>query len=252
MAHTRKYNAAVWRSLATLLVLLTALTDATDRQARTFAFPPGKALDLELTIGTVRIEGWERDQAEVIVERHAPNAARFDRLPLVIDDTSSRLTVRVTQPDTANDKDLHADVAIRVPRTALIERAQIVEGKLSIANFAGSITGDVRRGPIDGKDITGAIRLSSEIGSVTVSGARLAEGGVLRLRTFNGDVRVTLSERPMNARIMALALNGTVKSEIPLTMRDRWGPRWAETTLGTGSAVMSLDVVTGGIEIKAP
>ena len=226
--------------------------DATDRQVRTVAFPPGKALDLELTIGTARIEGWERDQAEVAVERHAPNASRLDRLPLVIDDTSSRLIVRAVQPDKANDTDLRADVSIRLPRAALVERAQIVEGRLSIANFSGSITAAVRRGPIDGKDLAGTIRLSSEIGSVTLSNARLVDGGVLRLRTFNGDVRVTLSERPASARIMALALNGNVKSDIPLTRRDQWGPRWAETTIGSGSAVMSLDVVTGTIEIKAP
>jgi hypothetical protein len=51
---------------------------------------------------------------------------------------------------------------------------------------------------------------------------------------------------------MALALNGHIKSDIPLKTRDTWGPRWSETTLGKGEPVISLDVVTGAIEIKAP
>ena len=51
---------------------------------------------------------------------------------------------------------------------------------------------------------------------------------------------------------MALALNGTIRSEIPLTMKDTWGPRWGEVTLGRGEPVISLDVVNGGIEIRAP
>jgi hypothetical protein len=74
----------------------------------------------------------------------------------------------------------------------------------------------------------------------------------LRLRAFNGDVRLTLAERPADARIMALALNGHVKSEIPLKHRDTWGPRWGEATLGKGEPVISLDVVTGTVEIKSP
>ena len=74
----------------------------------------------------------------------------------------------------------------------------------------------------------------------------------MRLRSFNGDVRLSLAARPANARILALALNGHVTSDIPLTRRETWGPRWAEATLGKGEPVISLDVVTGLIEIKSP
>jgi hypothetical protein len=72
------------------------------------------------------------------------------------------------------------------------------------------------------------------------------------LRAFNGDVRLTLAERPADARIMALALNGSITSQIPLVMKDTWGPRWGETTLGKGEPVISLDVITGTIEIRSP
>ena len=50
---------------------------------------------------------------------------------------------------------------------------------------------------------------------------------------------------------MALALNGTIRSDIPLTTKDTWGPRWSEATLGKGEPVISLDVVNGQIEIKS-
>jgi hypothetical protein len=90
------------------------------------------------------------------------------------------------------------------------------------------------------------------IGSITLTGARLSPNGLLRLRSFNGDVRLSLAERPADARIMALALNGQVRSEIPLRVRDTWGPRWSEATLGKGEPVISLDVVTGMVEIKSP
>ena len=98
-----------------------------------------------------------------------------------------------------------------------------MEGRIAISRFAGTLTADIRRGPIDGRDVSGALRLESGIGSVILTGARLSAGGLLRLRAFNGDVRLTLAERPADARIMALALNGTIESEIPLTMKEAGG-----------------------------
>ena len=94
--------------------------------------------------------------------------------------------------------------------------------------------------------------LGRAITPVTLANARLQPDGLLRLRSFNGDVTLALAERPADARIMALALNGHIKSDIPLTLRDDWGPRWGEATLGKGEPVISLDVVTGQVEIKLP
>ncbi len=237
----------------TLLVSLAAIAAAaTDRQAQTVPLPDGRTLAIEVTIGTVRIEGWDKAEAEIVIERHVPSTEALARLPIVIDETPSRVRVRVIQAAGATDPALRADVLIRLPRSAVVERVQVLEGKVSIIGFRGTLSGDVRRGPIEGADVSGTLRLETGIGSVVLSGARLSPNGLLRLRAFNGDVKLTLAERPADARIMALALNGHIRSEIPLTMRDTWGPRWGEATLGKGEPVISLDVVTGTVDIRSP
>jgi hypothetical protein len=73
---------------------------------------------------------------------------------------------------------------------------------------------------------------------------------MLRVRVFNGPLRVRFARAPQNARILAVTLNGQIKSDIPLTMKDQFGPRFGETTLGSGEPVMSLDVVKGDIAIS--
>lgn len=239
----------MWIVLAAALVVT---ADVTDRQTRTIPLPPGKTLSIEVTIGTVKIDGWDRPDVEIVVERRAPALAQFTRLPLAIEDSPARVSIRALQTDNTTDPALRADVTVRVPRTAVIERVQVLEGRIAVEGFSGTLTADIRRGPIDGKAVSGTLRLESGIGSVTITDARLSANGLLRLRAFNGDVRLSLAERPADARIMALALNGHVKSEIPLTRRDTWGPRWAEVTLGKGEPVISLDVVTGTVEIKSP
>lgn len=240
----------MWLSLLVALAMLAATV--TDRQLHTFTLPEGRALSVDMTIGTVSIEGWDRSDVEVAIERHVPSTEALARLPIVIDETTSRVQVQVIQAARATDPELRADLRIRLPRQALVDRVQVLEGKVTLAGFHGSVSVDLRRGPIEGRDVSGTIRLETGIGSVTLTGARLSPGGLLRLRAFNGDVRLTLAERPSDARILALVLNGHIRSEIPLAIRDTWGPRWGEATLGTGEPVISIDVVTGSVVIRSP
>ena len=226
--------------------------DVSDRQSRIIPLPAGKPLSIEVTVGSVRIEGADRGDAEVTIERHAPAASGLARLPIVVDDTPTRAGVRVTQLDGGTEAALRADVIVRVPRAAALDRVQVFEGRISVSRFAGTLNADIRRGPIDGNDLSGTLRLESGIGSVVLTATRLSADGLLRLRAFNGDVRLTLAARPPDARIMALALNGAIKSDIPLTLRQTWGPRWGEATIGKGEPVISLDVVTGTVEIRSP
>lgn len=240
----------MWLTL--LIPLVTIAAAATDHQSRTVALPAGRALAIDITVGSVRLEGWDRPDAEIEIERRAPSTGDLARLPIAIDETPSRVQVRAVQAAASTNPALRADIIVRVPRDAVIERVQVVEGTLTVNAFRGTLSADVRRGAIDGAEVSGSLRLETGIGSITLANARLSPNGVLRLRAFNGDVRLTLAERPVDARILALALNGRIRSDIPLTMKDTWGPRWGQATLGTGEPVISLDVVTGTIEIKSP
>jgi DUF4097 and DUF4098 domain-containing protein YvlB len=235
-----------------MVLAASLLFPAADQQTRVVPLPAGKTLAIEITVGNIRIEGGDRSDVEIAIEREAPSTAQLASLPITFDDTTSRLSVRVVQANGATDPAYRSDITVRVPRAAVIDRVQVLEGRISVSRFSGTLTADIRRGPIDGKDLSGTLRLESGIGSVVVTGARLSPGGLLRLRAFNGDVRLALAERPADARILAVALNGSITSQIPLTIKDTWGPRFGEATLGKGEPVISLDVISGTIEIKSP
>lgn len=239
--------------IGTLVLLNPAVALAdTDRQTRTLPLPPSRSISLEITIGEVRIEGSSRTDAMIEIVRHAPDAEGLTRVPVAIDETESEIRIRGVQADGATDPALRTDITLRVPHDAVLRSVRILEGRLTLAELSGAVTADLRRGSIMASGVRGVIRLETGIGNVIAEQARLSDGGLLRLRAFNGDVRLTLAELPANARIMALALNGSISSEIPLQTKDTWGPRWGEATLGNGEPVISIDVITGKIEIKAP
>ena len=227
-----------------------ALAD-TDRQTRTLPLPPGRGISLEITIGRVSIEGSNRSDAQIDIVRHAPTAEGLTRIPVEVVEEAEDVRIRGVQADGGTDPAYRTDVTLRVPGSALIRSVRILEGQLTLSALHGSVTADIRRGPIEATGLQGTVRLEAGIGNVIVSRARLSPEGLLRLRAFNGDVRLTFAEKPADARIMALALNGTISSDIPLTMKDTWGPRWGEATLGKGEPVVSIDVITGRIEIHS-
>jgi DUF4097 and DUF4098 domain-containing protein YvlB len=169
-----------------------------------------------------------------------------------IQETATVVRVVGVQVNGGTDPSLKTDVTVRVPRDAVLETLRVMEGRITLADLTGRVNADLRRGSIEAANVQGSVRLETGIGDVVASQMRLSPTGLLRLRAFNGDVRLSLAERPKDARVMALALNGTVRSQIPLTMKEAWGPRWGEATLGTGEPVISLDVVTGVIDIKSP
>jgi hypothetical protein len=240
------------RAAGAALLLASVTAEATDRRTQVVALPPDRAIVVDLTIGTLRVQGEPRRDAEIDIARHARDAAALARIPVVVDETPKEVRIRARQADGGTDPSLRTDVTLRVPHAARLAMLQVMEGRIALSALSGVVTADLRRGPIDATDLRGTVRLETGIGDVTATRMRLSPDGLLRLRAFNGNVRLSLAERPPDARVMALALNGSIRSTIPLTMRDTWGPHWGEATLGNGEPVISIDVVTGEIEIAAP
>lgn len=225
---------------------------ATDTQSRIVPLPPERSLTLEITVGDVRIVGEPRHDALIEIVRTAPRREALARVPVSIDESATEVRITAVQLEGGTDPALRTDVTLRVPHAAKLSSIRLLEGRLTLAALTGLVTADVRRGTITAADAEGTLRLETGIGDILAERLRLSPGGLLRLRAFNGDVRLTLAERPADARVMALALNGTISSTIPLTMKDTWGPRWGEATLGKGEPVIAIDVITGAIHISAP
>jgi hypothetical protein len=241
------------RAILAAALSLAATADVTDRRSYTVALPPNRVLSVELTVGHLRVTGENRTDAVIEVVRSAPSHEALANIPVAVDDhTPAEVRVSGVQRDGSTNAALKTDVALRVPSHATLKSLRVMEGRITLASLTGEVTADLRRGPIDATRVGGVLRLETGIGDITARDVRLAADGLLRLRAFNGNVRLQLAERPQHARVMALALNGTIESEIPLTMRNTWGPRWGEATLGKGEPVISIDVVTGVARIEVP
>jgi len=245
----------MWRTWLLGLALLVGgaarvrAADVVDRVTKTVPLPAGRSIRIDATVGDVTIIGSTRSDVSVEVVRHAPSRDALTRIPLVIEDAGDALRISAVQPADERDAALNSSIVVRAPADAVFASIRLFEGRLRISGLTRSCDADLRRGPIEAIGVSGRIRLESGIGSIDVKDAALTTGGMLRLRVFNGPLRVQFARAPANARILAVTLNGTITSAIPLAMKDEFGPRFGETTIGDGEPVMSLDVVKGDIAI---
>ena len=221
--------------------------DAVDRVSRLVAAPA--AIRVDATIADLTIAAEDRRDVQIDVERRAPSRADFERIPLQIGDGQDGLHVSIVQAADGRDPRLASTIGIRVPASVAFPSVRVFEGRVRIANVRSAADVEIRRGTIEASKLSGRVRLESELGGIDVRDPELTPDGMMRLRVFNGPLRVRLGERPANVRILAVTLNGGITSDIPLTMKDTFGPRFGEATIGSGDPVLSMDVVKGDISV---
>lgn len=240
-------------ALAVAMAPRAATMAAADRVSRTLAVAPGDALAIDITNGRVRIEGApDRADVRVEIERHAPSAAAIAQLPIEVAAEKAGPVLRAVQRDGGRAADLRTDLRVLVPAGLRLSRVTVQEGALELRGLHGGVRATVERGPIAAEELAGPVRLETTIGRIDVTRARLSADGLIRLRVFNGDVRLGFAAPLEDARVMALALNGAITSSVPLTEVSGWGPRWSQASIGRADRVVSVDVVNGAIRIDAP
>jgi hypothetical protein len=212
--------------------------------SRTIALPPGASITVDSTVGDVEIRGWDKPEMTIEIDAPAGIEPRVDEGPAAI-------RISAVQPGGGMDRAVRTRIAIRAPATATFEAVRLLDGRLTLDGLSGAITADVRQGNIDASRVAGRVRLETGFGDVKVESATLNAEGLLRLRAFNGSVHLGFARTPADARILALTFNGKIQSEIPLTRREAFGPRFGEATLGKGEPLVSLDSITGDIIITS-
>jgi hypothetical protein len=225
-------------------------TDALDRMSRTVALTASHAVRVDATVADVTIAASDRADMAVEIVRRAPTAADLVRFPAVIEETGETLRIAALQAGDGRDARLKADIRVQAPAVAQFDAVRVFEGQVRVTGLRNGCDVDVRRGRIEATAVAGRVRLESGVGSIDVRDPSLTHEGMLRLRVFNGPILVSFDRTPPDARILALTFNGSIASDIPLAMKDKFGPRFGEATLGAGKPVMSIDVVTGDITIR--
>jgi DUF4097 and DUF4098 domain-containing protein YvlB len=143
-----------------------------------------------------------------------------------------------------NDTQVHFDV--RLPAGVNLI-ANTVNGEIK----AESLQGDVNAHTVNGSvrvSTAGSAEAATVNGSVTASMGRFDLRDGATFQTVNGDVTVNLPPG-VDASVRADTLNGSVRSEFPITVQGTVSPRRLRGTIGNGGRELRLSTVNGSIRL---
>jgi hypothetical protein len=237
-------------TLAAGLVLLACTSFAGDQVfQQTYPLAPGGSFLLENVNGSVRVEGWDRNEVEVRAVKMAErNPENVDDVKIDVESNPGQVAVR-TRYQQGQSAEVAVEYHVFVPNWVLLSGVGTVNGSVSVSGVSGG--GDLRsvNGNVEVLNSSGRFSAKTTNGNLHLDLRQLGEGAPMDIETVNGSVTLGL---PSDARanLNVLNMNGKFSSELPMTSTaGSPAARAFRAKLGTGGGEILVRTVNGGIRL---
>jgi len=190
-----------------------------------------------------------------------------DQVSVTLVPSENGLTAKIDQPTRLTNKSVSVSYDIQIPNQTNLELITH-NGAVRIADITGDINATTHNGKVSTENSSGTVVLTTHNGSVNcqnISGdARLHthNGGVdavysetapsvcdVSIETYNGGIGFT-SPPNFSARVDASTHNGSVHTDLPITVTGKVSKRKLTGTIGTAEGKLYLETHNGSIKIR--
>jgi len=248
------FRSAMRRSLLSLpfcfALLASTAFGVTREVTRTFPLSAGGSFELNNVNGTVRIEGWDRDEVEVRAVKTTPDReSLLDLVTIDIDAKPDALSISTRYPQ-EEGVEVAVDYVIHVPRHAQLSHITNVNGTLRVVSEESVGELHTVNGNIEVYEGGGNVHAHTTNGNVYLELKHPADNRGASAETTNGSVLLAIPA-DLPADLEARCMNGNFSSELPLELRGADQPRIVHGKLGHGGAPIHLSTVNGAIRVVA-
>lgn len=216
---------------------------------------PDGSVEINNVNGTVRIEGWDREEVEVRAVKTTPEKeSALDQVAIEIESSADAVSISTHYPQDEG-VEVAVDYLIHVPRHAQLNRVNTVNGTVRVVNSDG--IGDLHtvNGNIEVYEGAGNVHAQTTNGNVYLELKHPADSRGVSANTTNGSVLLAVPA-DLPAELEARCMNGNFSSELPMVVRGAGQPRVIHGRLGatstaTSAAPIHLGTVNGTIRIIA-
>lgn len=237
--------------LALAAVLCLALPGLADEQVfeQRYPLPSGGQFVLQNVNGSVRVEGWDRDEVEVhAVKTSESDAHNLALVKIQVDSHPGEVDVHTLYPD-GEDAEVAVEYVVHVPYRVLLHSIGTVNGSVSVHGVRGA--GELRsvNGNVEVLDSAGRFSAHTTNGNLHLELCSLTDGAPMDLETVNGSVTLGLPS-DASADLNVHNMNGDVSSDVPVYSTAALpGAQAFRGRLGHGGNPISLRTVNGGIRL---
>lgn len=229
--------------------------DETERFEQTYPLNADGTVSVSNVNGSITIETWDRNEVKLAYVKTADTKENLDDVQIRIDARQDEFTVEteyeaIKNRASKNYKKLEVEYRLTVPRTAVLNDIETVNGSVSIANAANMTKASAVNGEVHGTNLRGTANLSTVNGTVVANFDQLQTGGKISLNTVNGTVDLMIPS-DANATIKADTVNGSISNDFGLPVRKgEYVGRDLHGKIGSGDVQIRLNSVNGALSIK--
>ncbi|MCI0452845.1 MAG: DUF4097 family beta strand repeat-containing protein [Candidatus Latescibacteria bacterium] len=224
----------------------------TEKEIINLDYAVGKNARLSLSNlnGGATITGWDKKTIEVTATKRAGSREFLDDATVQADLKDDHLRIEVDYAFDDGERYIDSDFVsvefeIRVPRSIEIDRIELVNGGIDIADLSGEVNAASVNGDVIGEKLSGDTRLSTVNGDVSLSS--VAGHDAVTLSSVNGSVTLYLP-RDVNAKLSASTVHGDIRGDLGHGVTHAGNSM--DAVLGTGGPRIALGTVNGDIRIR--
>jgi Putative adhesin len=248
----RTVRTGILRGILTLAVVLSSCWPgfaANETFLKTYPLASGGSFLLENVNGSVRVEGWQRDEVEVRAVKSSMNDPRdLERVRIEVCSQPGQVAVHTRYPE-GQGVEVAVEYVVHVPYRVLLGDVETVNGSVVVRGVEGGGALRSVNGNVEVFNSSGRFSAKTTNGDLHLELRRLVDGGPMNIETVNGSVVLGL---PSNAQadLRILSMNGDFSSELPVVSTARRpSSRTFSARLGSGGGQISVRTVNGGIRL---
>jgi len=228
--------------------------DYTETFDQTYAVDHGSRVALENINGDVTIGVWDQPEVRVYAVKSASSPERLEALKIDVEASSRGVFVDTHYPNSRDlghaDRNGHSEVeyTLTVPRYAVIDGIELVNGDLLIDGVEGGVSADTVNGTIVVRGAGGEIELETVNGGIELDlGGAVSED--VTLSSVNGSIEIFLIG---SAEISAETVNGKISNDFGIEVKKgKYVGSSMNGSVGGGGPSVEIETVNGRILVSS-
>ena len=214
---------------------------------------------LENINGGVQIKVWDRAAVQVDAIKKAYRRERLAEARIEVNSTEESISVKTEYPhenqtfrsgEGRHDNPATVEYSLTVPRKAMLESIELVNGSLDIDGVEGNVKASSVNGRLTARALAGEAKLSTVNGPLQATFTQLDESKAISLGSVNGSVTLILPSNA-NASIRAGTVHGGISTDFGLTVKHgEYVGHSMDGQIGTGGPKVKLGNVNGSIKVS--
>ncbi|HLM00527.1 MAG TPA: hypothetical protein VK400_05695 [Pyrinomonadaceae bacterium] len=233
----------------------------TERFEQTYPLNANGRVSVSNINGSITVEAWDKnevrleavktaDTKETLAEVQVRIDARPDSFKVETDYGSWRNNGAGGAWKNKNHGRLEVQYRLQVPRGAVLDEVETVNGSVTISNMTNSTKASAVNGNVKATNLRGTARISTVNGTTEADFDSVSNTGRISLETVNGKVILTVPS-DINATVRADSLNGQIINDFGLPVRKgEYVGRDLYGRIGTGELQIRLESVNGDLIVR--